>query len=398
MRQVVATGRPLLLDIMRFGSRQFVVTRLPLTDDAGKVSGAVGFALYDRLDHLKPIITKFERLQSELARARQELAMARRTRYSLSQFIGSSPEVLEVKRQARRCAGGASPVLILGETGTGKELLAQSIHAASARAAHPFVAINVAAVPDTLLEAEFFGVAPGAFTGAERRPREGKFKLADGGTLFLDEVGDMPFTLQAKLLRVLQEQEIEPLGSNRLVKIDVRVIAATSHDLARKVAEGSFRADLFYRLNVVPIRIPPVRERLGDLPALCDALLAKVAARSGTMQRELAPESLDLLARHDWPGNVRELANLLERGCLLTDAPELGTAELEPLLPPAIVATPERSAGASPRLADRLAETERAAIASALETTGGNRAAAARLLGISRSQLYEKLAAHGLSA
>ena len=181
------------------------------------------------------------------------------------------------------------------------------------------MSVNIAAVPDTLLEAEFFGVAPGAYTGAERKGREGKFKLADGGTLFLDEIGDMPMALQSKLLRVLQEQEIEPLGSNRIERVDVRIVAATSRDLGAMVSEGTFRADLFYRLSVLPIRLPALRERLADLEALVEALSEDVARRSGLPVRSVSPEALALLARQGWPGNIRELRNTLEQAALMTD-------------------------------------------------------------------------------
>ena len=232
MNQVIETGRPILVDLLTNKAGTFLVSRLPLRDDAGVVIGAVGLVLMDHPEStMQPLMTKFVRLQRELEDAQRQLAAQRRPKYTIASFIGASPAALEVKRQARRVAGTDSTVLLLGDTGTGKELLAHAIHAASARAARAFVTVNIAAVPETLLEAEFFGVAPGAYTGADRKGREGKFKLADRGTLFLDEIGDMPLPLQAKLLRVLQEQEVEPLGSNRVEKVDVRVIAATSRDL-----------------------------------------------------------------------------------------------------------------------------------------------------------------------
>jgi transcriptional regulator with PAS, ATPase and Fis domain len=210
-------------------------------------------------------------------------------------------------------------VLLLGETGTGKELLAHAIHAASRRAARPLVGINIAAVPDTLLEAELFGVAPGAYTGADRKGRDGKFKVADGGTLFLDEIGDMPLALQSKLLRVLQEQEFEPLGSNR-----VRA-CRRAHRRRHQPRPGchggrrQFRADLYYRLNVLPIRLPSLRERREDLDALVEALAEDIARRSGMPHKSLAPDALDLLAAQPWPGNIRELRNVLEQATLMTD-------------------------------------------------------------------------------
>jgi len=263
MAQVIESGEAILVDLLTNPAGTFLVSRLPLRDEHGAVIGAIGMVLLDHPETtMQPLITKFSRLQRELDDARQRLAAQRRPKYSVASFIGASPAAMAVKRQARRVAQTDSTVLLLGETGTGKELLAHAIHAASPRAAGRFVGVNIAAVPDTLLEAEFFGVAPGAYTGAERKGRDGKFKLADGGTLFLDEIGDMPLALQSKLLRVLQDQEVEPLGSNQVQRVDVRVIAATSRDLAAMVAAGSFRADLYYRLNVLPIRLPALRERM----------------------------------------------------------------------------------------------------------------------------------------
>lgn len=397
LRHVVETGEPILLDIMDFKTQSFVVTRLPLRDDGGAVTGAVGFVLYDRPQYLKPLLSKFEKLQRDLKAAQRALAGHRRPRYSLSNFIGSSDACMEVKRQARRAAQLEATVLLQGETGTGKELLAQAIHALSSRADRPFIGMNVAAIPENLAEAEFFGVAPGAYTGAERRERAGKLELADGGTLFLDEVGDMPLALQAKLLRVLQEQEFEPLGSNRMLRVDVRVIAATSHDLGRLVQEGRFRADLYYRLNVLRIHIPPLRERLSDLEMLCEVMLERIAERAGVTPRELAPDALALLAAHEWPGNVRELCNVLEQATMLGESTRLGARDFRAILPRTIADAPQvRAIAAVPptvtaSLADAVIAAEQAAIRDALAVAKGNKVVAARLLGISRATLYDKL-------
>jgi transcriptional regulator with PAS, ATPase and Fis domain len=394
MRHVLETGKPILIDLLTNKAGTFVVSRIPLRDEAGGIIGVLGMVLFDHPETtLQPLIAKFARLQTDLDDARRQLAAERRTKYTLASFIGSSPAALEVKRQARRAAQTGSTVLLLGETGTGKELLAHAIHASSARAAHPFVSVNLAAVPETLLEAEFFGVAPGAYTGADRKGREGKFQLADGGTLFLDEVGDMPPALQAKLLRALQEQEIEPLGSNRVIKVDVRVLAATSRDLKAMVAEGRFREDLYYRLNVLPVRVPPLRERLADLEALAESLLESIAQRTGMPQRELAPSALAVLAAHAWPGNIRELRNVLEQAAMLTDNGRLGAEDFARVLP--AVAPARAEPGATPHLRplpQLIAELERSTIQSALAATGGNKVSAAKLLGISRATLYEKLA------
>jgi transcriptional regulator with PAS, ATPase and Fis domain len=408
MHKVLETGKPILIDLLSNRAGTFVVSRIPLRDAAGAVIGALGIVLLDHAEtNLQPLMGKFSLLQRDLDDARRELAAQRgkpglgqrQARYSFASFVGASAAAVEVKRQARRAAQSSSPVLLLGETGTGKELLAHAIHAASARATGPFVSINIAAVPDTLLEAEFFGVAPGAYTGADRRGREGKFKLADGGTLFLDEIGDMPQGLQAKLLRALQEGEIEPLGSNQLLPFDARVVAATSRDLAALVRNGQFREDLYYRLNVLPIQVPPLRERRSDIPALVEVLGEDMAQR-GTPPPELLPDALALLAAQTWRGNIRELRNVLEQAAMLSDSDvvsadqvkavlrQSGVAHIEPALTPA-PGTPAQDLLRP--LPEQVAELERRAIAAALQATGGNKLAATRLLGISRATLYERL-------
>ena len=430
MRHVVETGKPILLDILENKAGTYLVSRFPLHDESGQVIGAVGLILYDQIETLKPLFGKMGRLQSELAQAQKELARQRRTRYTFSNFVGNSERALEVKSRARRAAVLNTTVLLLGETGTGKELVAQAIHAASTRARHPFIAVNVAAIPETLLEAEFFGVAPGAYTGADRRGRDGKFKLADGGTLFLDEIGDMPLALQAKLLRALQEREVEPLGSNAVSRVDARVIAASSVDLATLVADGRFRSDLYYRLNVLPIRLPPLRERPEDLEALCEHLLEQIALEHEMLPKEIDREALEALAAMPWPGNVRELRNVLERACSLWDGmrltiealrevvPEIDavavrqeTAVLRaspgagvegrpvgsraidaPAVPPADPSAIGETHDGAATLPERIAALERAAIREALRATGGNRVQAARRLGIARATLYQKLA------
>ena len=393
MRHVIETGKPILIDLLTNKAGTFVVSRIPLRDDAGEVIGALGMVLFDHPETtLQPLIAKFARLQRDLDEAKRELAAQRRAKYTFASFIGSSPAALEVKRQARRAAQTGSNVLLLGETGTGKELLAHAIHAGSARADKPFISVNLAAVPETLLEAEFFGVAPGAYTGADKRGRDGKFKLADGGTLFLDEVGDMPLPLQAKLLRALQEQEVEPLGSNQVIKVDVRVLAATSRDLKALVAEGRFREDLFYRLNVLPVRLPALRERLADVEALAEHLLENIAERTGMPQRELAPSAIGALAAHPWPGNIRELRNVLEQAAMLTDNPRLAAEDFARVLP-ALAGVRAPASGALRPLPEQIAELERSSIRLALAATGGNKVSAARMLGISRATLYQKMTA-----
>ncbi len=428
MAHVIDTGKPILVDLLTNKAGTFLVSRLPLRDAGGVVIGAIGMVLLDHPETtMQPLITKFSRLERELIEARRQLAAQRRPKYTIASFIGTSAIALETKRQARRAAQTDSTVLLQGETGTGKELLAHGIHASSARAAKPFIAVNIAAVPETLLEAEFFGVAPGAYTGADRKGRDGKFKLADGGTLLLDEIGDMPLALQSKLLRVLQEQEVEALGSNQVQRVDVRVIAATSRDLSAMVAARTFRADLYYRLNVLPIRLPALRERMSDLEALVEVLAEDIARRSGLPHKGLSADALDVLAGHAWPGNIRELRNVLEQATLMTDDLVLAARHFAALggamqgPPPVALAAsataprdvarlqaPAAAASATPDVAMRgatvappaaarrslpqaIAELEADAIREALAATGGNKLAASRLLGISRATLYEKL-------
>lgn len=330
----------------------------------------------------------------------------RQAKHSFASFVGSSAVVSDLKRQARRAAQSSSPVLLLGETGTGKELLAHAIHAASPRARGPLVSINIAAVPETLLEAEFFGVAPGAYTGADRQGRVGKFKLADGGTLFLDEIGDMPLGLQAKLLRALQENEFEALGSNRLEHFDARVIAATSRDLAQLVREGRFREDLYYRLNVLPLRVPPMRDRASDIPAVLEVMTEELALRNGLPHPEFTAQALALLCAQHWRGNVRELRNVIEQlllrgeGAVIDDeavAVVLQASGLAQIEAPCAVSVSDRSVGPADQQAllrplnQQVRELEAQAIQAALRATSGNKVAAAKLLGMSRAKLYQRL-------
>ncbi|WP_397448258.1 sigma-54 interaction domain-containing protein [Pseudomonas sp. NA-150] len=393
LRDVVSNGRPILLDMMDTAKDPLVVMRLPINDDAGHVIGAIGFALFDELHALSPLLKRYLSMQEELASTRS-LLRARQAKYSFAHFIGTSVASLEVKRRARRSASAESPVLLLGETGTGKELLAHAIHSASPRAHKAFVSINSAAIPEALLEAEFFGTAPGAFTGADRKGRPGKLKIAQGGTLFLDEIGDMPLPLQSKLLRVLQEKEYEPVGSNEVIQSDVRLIAATSTDLEAAIKRGEFRADLYYRLNVLPIQVPPLRDRLDDLPALSDAILEELDS-----QHELDHAALALLSQHAWPGNIRELRNVLERAALLSDDRVLDAGEIRAaigtLIAPSTPPLPAAPAAVETFSAAR-EHFDRQLIEAALARCQGNVIETARQLGLGRSTLYKKMAALGI--
>ena len=401
MRRVAETGEPILLDIMELGREQLVVTRMPIEDENRNVIGAIGFVLYGHLESLKPLIARVEHLENELRIARRQLSQGRAARFTFDDYVGNSEGIVRAKELASRAARQNVTVLLSGETGTGKELLAQAIHNASARADKPFVSVNVAAIPDTLIESEFFGNVPGAFTGADRKGREGKFKSADGGTLFLDEIGDMPLQLQVKLLRVLQEREIEPLGSDKPIKIDVRIIAATNVDLAKRVSEGAFRADLYYRLNVLSIALPPLRQCTGDLEAISERLLSDVVLSGAYPNARITPSGLAALARYDWPGNGRELRNILERALILSDSGRLTGDDFAHILPVgsgARTPAPAKPSGAVVPYAEAELAFERQTLEHALEAANGQISEAARMLCISRATFYKKLAKFGLSA
>jgi formate hydrogenlyase transcriptional activator len=305
----------------------------------------------------------------------------------MSDLIGSSPKFQALLSEINMVAPVDSAVLLRGETGTGKEVVAKAIHSASHRRQQPFVAINCAAIPAALLESELFGYERGAFTGAVTQ-REGRFQAADRGTLFLDEIGDLPLELQPKLLRVLQEQQIERLGSSRSVPVNVRVIAATNQDLWSMVREKTFRADLYYRLNVFPIHLPPLRERAGDIPLLVRYFVQKFAERQGKTIECISEEVMEALERHDWPGNIRELQNFVERAVILTTGTVLRPRVTELRMQP--VSSEVRT----------LADAERAHIVATLRDTngvvGGPGGAAARL-GLPRTTLIARMQRLGLT-
>jgi DNA-binding NtrC family response regulator len=325
-----------------------------------------------------------------LRRENENLREQLRERYGLPGLIAQSPAMHGVLELVERVAPTDATLLILGESGTGKEVIAKAIHHASARAARPFVAVNCGAVPETLLESELFGFTRGAFTGAVASKR-GLFEEAHGGTLLLDEIAEMPAALQVKLLRALQSGEIRRLGATQSTTIDVRVIAATNRDLAAMIADGSFREDLFYRLNVIEVTLPPLRERREDIPALAEHFIARAAGKLGRDLR-LSPEAVERLLRYPWPGNVRELENAIERAAILARGETVTPEDLPPHVAAAI------TLGPSPALPRQttLAETERTHILTTLERFGGNHSAAAEALGIGRTTLWRKLKEYGI--
>ena len=334
-----------------------------------------------------------QRLQVENAYLQDELRVDR----GFDNIIGESPALRAVLRKVRQVAPVETTVLLTGETGTGKELIARAIHEGSARKDRPLIKINCGAIPEGIVESELFGHEKGAFTGALQR-RIGRFELADKGTLFMDEVGELPLETQVKLLRVLQEQEFERVGSTKPMRVDVRLVAATNRDLEREVAEGRFRADLFYRLNVFPIRVPPLRERRDDIPLLVEYFLAQFQRKFGKSLRSLTPDSMDQLQRYQWPGNIRELQNVLERACVLASGPVVSLGETLRMSASAI---PVDSHAPPPPPLVPLEDSERAHIRRALDATGGRihgADGAAEILGINPSTLRSRMQKLGISA
>ncbi len=304
--------------------------------------------------------------------------------------MGSSPRIRELFQLLERVASSEATVLLLGETGTGKELVAQAIHRNSSRADGPFVVVNCATLPEPLLESELFGHERGSFTGATVR-KEGRFMLAHNGTVFLDEIGELGLPIQAKILRVLQAREFEPVGSTRTQKVDVRIIAATNRNLELMVREGRFRDDLYYRLNVFPLVLPPLRERQEDLPTLADFFLQKYGEKNRRQGISLAPEALEAFRRYTWPGNIRELENVIERGVILCQGNVVALEDL----PPALQQRGRWAAGdGEPE--PGLPELERQLISRTLERVAGQRPQAAEILGISLDELNLKIRSYGL--
>ena len=364
------------------GTALFYQFSQPVSDSSGERMGDL-VVYRDMSGELE-----IERMKDEVGRLRSELE----TTYAFSGIIGTSSGMRKVSELMRRVVHSDVSVLVTGESGTGKELVARGLHFNGPRRKGPFVAINCASVPESLIESEMFGHERGAFSGAITR-RAGCFEQADGGTLLLDEIGDMPVALQAKLLRVLQEREIRRVGGSAAIPIDVRVVASTHRDLEGAMREGTFREDLYYRLAVFPIHVPPLRMRQEDIPLLAEHFRKKHAARLGVSVRTISTAATALLARYDWPGNVRELENVICRSLVLETSDVLQAATL-----PAELASPATPPGAptAPLAAGTLADLERRAIADAVERSGNNLTRAASALGIARTTLHRKLKKHDL--
>jgi len=394
MHIVSRTGVAEMGESQAIRGREVIVNRIPLRE-GDRIVGAYGRVVFKDVEQLRELAGKLHLLESKVRYYEQELTHLRGARYNFANIVGEGTAILAAKDEAMRAARKDSTVLLRGETGTGKELFAHAIHAAGRRGSGPFIKLNCAAVPAELLEAELFGYEEGAFTGARKGGKPGKFEMANGGTLFLDEIGDMPYPMQAKLLRALQEKEVERVGGTASRLVDIRVVAATSRNIEALVGEGKFRADLYYRVNVIPIRIPPLRDRREDIGLLSDWILERLSTQVGEPKRSLSSEVREILFSYDWPGNVRELHNVLEHAVAMSRDEMLLQENLPAYLLRATSSAEKRMVPGS--LSNVKAEAERNAIIAALRATGGNRSKAAILLRIHRVKLHEKMRRYGIT-
>ena len=382
-------GRSMILD-----EKQRIIARIPLVRD-GRVIGVVGKLMFMNPEKMKQLYERIAILERHLDYYKDELNQVLGIRYTFDNIVGESEPMQRVKQLAHQAAQADSPVIITGESGTGKELFAHAIHQASRRRSHHFVRVNCAAIPADLIEAELFGYAPGAFTGARRQGKVGKFELAHNGTIFLDEIGDMPPGMQVKLMRVLQEKEIERIGSTEPRRIDFRIISATNRNLEEMMGDGRFRLDLYYRLNVININLPPLRTIREDIPRIFRHLVEKLSRTGGREIEDVAPAAREVLMAYAWPGNVRELRNVVERALIVCHGRRIELDDL-PISLRSGPADPPASDSPIGPLKQLMEKTERNAITEALARSGNNRGKAADLLGIHRTGLYQKMKKYGL--
>ncbi len=390
LSRVMRSGKPEVGEIAEFQGGQIrVVARFPIHRD-GKVIGAYGKIVFADVDRLNRLIGEIDGLRTRLKTAEEELSSLKDSRYSFRNIIGESAGIRTALDLAQRVCRSDASVLLLGDTGTGKELFANAIHYHSLRKKGPFVRLNCAAISDELADAELFGYKPGAFTGAHPRGKPGLFRQAHGGTVFLDEVHELSPRIQSKLLRILQEKEFTPVGASEAEKADFRLIAATNQDLSALVRNGRFRGDLYFRINRVPIHIPPLRERREDILLFVHHFNRMIARQYGREEKEISRDALDVLLSYNWPGNVRELANVLEQGFWTSRSDVLERGDLPGYVDPERqISSPSWTAEES--LPQFLERTEREAILVALREAGGNRTATAKRLGIHRTLLYKKI-------
>lgn len=362
---------------------KYIVHQIPIIED-GKVIGAIGKVVFRQLNEVSELFKKLQKAENKASYYHQQYEKAESAKFTWDDLFTVDLYMDKLKKSGMKAAKGRSTVLIRGESGTGKELFAHSIHNSSARSKARFVVVNCAAIPEELLESEFFGYEEGAFTGARQKGKLGKFDIANGGTLFLDEIGDMSLGLQAKLLRVLQEREFYRVGGTARIHVDVRIIAATNRNLEKMVKEGQFREDLYYRLNVISLNVPPLRERPGDILHLINKFMIELNQILGTSITGIDKRTMEVLPKYDWPGNVRELRNVMERAMTFAESGRIKYEDLPDYLIKKVVEK-------EPKMGSLVENAELEAIRKALLQVQGNKVQAAKLLGISRSGLYEKM-------
>ncbi|WP_163103481.1 sigma-54 interaction domain-containing protein [Peribacillus alkalitolerans] len=402
MHIVAKTGQAELASVQPIKDSEMIANRFPLIVD-GELVGAVGTVMFRNPEDWWDYKRKIQPLLEELKYYKTKYEKELKSKYSFNDLVGNSRDFQMAKVLAERISGSQSAVLLLGESGTGKELFAHAIHDNSTRSSFPFVPINCASIPEHLLESELFGYEDGAFTGAKKGGKKGQFQIANYGTIFLDEVGDMPLTMQSKLLRVLQEKEIQRVGGQTSIPVDVRVIAATHRELEKMVEEGKFRKDLYYRLNVIKIEIPPLRKRKEDIQLIASGLLKKLEKKFYRQGTELTIEVVECFMQHTWPGNIRELENVLERAINVLDGKRIELAHLPLYLRDhdknndLFIESLSRNSvnGVVPNqqvqpLKETLAQVEKHAIQHALLRVNGNKQEAAKLLQIGKTRFYEK--------
>ncbi len=390
---VAKTGKAEINRTQKILGQEMMVQRIPIRCD-GKIVGVYGQVIFKDVKEVKKLAKRLSMLESKVKLYEKELINLRSTRYTMESIVGTSDTIKNAKQEALKAAANRFPVMITGESGTGKELFAQAIHHASPRKLYPLIRLNCAAIPAELLESELFGYEKGAFTGAHRDGKPGKFELAHRGSIFLDEIGELPFNMQPKLLRVLEEKEFERVGGTKIIRSDFRLIAATNRNLEDMMTRGLFRRDLFYRLNVISLHIPPLRERKEDVPLLARHLLKQMAWDASFAETNLDDAAEKMLMSYEWKGNVRELTNILERAVSSVEGDVIRPDDL-----PFYLHRCQKKKGEPPRVgtlkqAQEAAEKE--AISMALRKTGYNKAQAAKLLGIHRTLLYKKANKYGI--
>ncbi len=385
MHIVAKTGNPEVAEPQKIKEDYIIATRSPVIKK-GKIVGAVGKVVFDNLGQVSALSKRLSSLMNELNKSKGIINARNKAYYTFDNLMGKSRTFIEVKNQAKKAAKSDSNVLILGESGTGKELFAHAIHNKSRRSMGAFVKVNCAAIPIELMESELFGYEEGSFTGAKKGGKIGKFEVADGGTIFLDEIGELPLHMQVKLLRVLQEKEIERVGATSTIPVDVRIIAATNRNLTEMVAKREFRLDLYYRLKVMQFTIPSLKERTEDIKILIHYFLEKYQDLLKKRAKGINEQATYLLCRYSWPGNIRELENTIERALNMVDEGEF----IAPKHLPEEITGYKQKFPIRP-LSEVIEETERSAIFDCLNMMGGNKSETAKHLGISRTSLYEKM-------